>query len=179
MPEWTITRVNDMGATEGLIFTHVIYFRPFYFNFPLLPEPADDSDEEDFILDLDDNKSSFRDCLSSASDQRRDNSTLDDGALDISNVNSDDNVATNTASDAMATNNDSTTNVYLIDQRRDITNEDDGSSIFNDPTITSPDNASDSGSILNDEPENETNADEDACDIDNWRDHEDDDNISA
>ena len=155
------------------------WYSTFSINLPPLPKPADDSDDEDFILHLNDNESSFRDWFSSTSDQRSYDSTLDDGTLDTTKINSNDNEAADAADDTTETNNASATNVDIIDQRSDITNEDDGCSIFNAPTYASQDDTSDSGSILNDEPANETDSDEDACGIDNGRNHTNDDNIGS
>ena len=82
-----ITRVNDMGVAEGLRHTHVIDFRTFSINLHLLSTPADDSDDEDFIPDLDENEYFFHGWFSSTSDQRIDDSTLDDVILRIFNIN--------------------------------------------------------------------------------------------
>ena len=79
----------------------------------------------------------------------------------------------------MGTNNNSDTNANPIDQRSNITNEDDTSSIFNTPTVALPDYASDSGSMLNDEPANKTNVDEDACGMYNGYNRVDDENVGA
>ena len=180
MPEWVITRVNDMGAAEGHRSIQVVDFRPFSINFLPLPEPAYNSDDEYFIPDLDDNKSPFRDWFSSPSDQRSNDSTLYYGALNITKINCNENSAADEAADTMETNNNSDANANPIDQRSDTTNEDDTSSIFNTPTIASLDDTSDSGFILNDAPENETNANKDPCDMDNEHDNNaDDDNIGA
>ena len=65
VPEWVITRFNDVGEAECRQFSHVIDVRPFSLNLPPLHEPANDYDDEDFILNLDDNENSFRDWLSS------------------------------------------------------------------------------------------------------------------
>ena len=52
MPDWVITRVNDMGAAEGCSVTKVIDFYPFSTNLPPLPELVDDSSDSDFLPDL-------------------------------------------------------------------------------------------------------------------------------
>ena len=112
-------------------------------------------------------------------DQRRNNSALDDGTLNIDNVNSNDNEDSDAASNYMETHNNSDTNENPIDQRSDIINEDDACFIFNAPTVTSPDDTYDSRSTLNDETTNGTNADKDSCDVDDGHNHENDENIGA
>ena len=98
-----------------------------------------------------------------------------DGVLNVTNVNSNN----NTAAYAMGTNNNSKTNANPIDQRRDVTNEDDTSSIFNALTVASPYDTSNSGSTLNHEPANEINSDEDTCGMDNGYNHADNGNVGA
>ena len=180
MPEWEITRVNDMGAAEGRRSIQVIDFRTCSINLPPLHEPADDSDNEDFFTDLNDNESSFHDCFASPSDQRSNDSTLDDCTLNINNINkNNDNAATDTVADAIETNNNSNSNMSHIDQSSDPTNEYETSSNSNAPTIASSDDASDFGSTLNDTPANENNEDEYTPDADNEHDNLDIDNVGT
>ena len=56
-----ITQVNDIGAAKGYCITKVINFHPFYTNLPSLPELDSDSDNRDFLPNLNDDESSLSD----------------------------------------------------------------------------------------------------------------------
>jgi len=60
MPDWVITRVNDMDAAERRRVSKIIDFRPFSLDLPPLPELTnDDNKDSDFSLDPIDNDESI------------------------------------------------------------------------------------------------------------------------